>query len=95
MTPRPAAVYADTVGAARSPATDAQFTIEPPPDAAIAGISYRMQDHVPVRSTAISPVPVLQTALCRVLAVIAVDAGRIECSIEASIALHRLAIRFP
>ncbi len=37
---------------ARSPAVDAQFTIEPPPESTIAGISWRMQENVPVRSTA-------------------------------------------
>ena len=31
---------------------DAQFTIEPPPESMIAGISWRMQENVPVRSTA-------------------------------------------
>ncbi len=40
------------MAAARRPATDAQFTMAPPPDATIAGSSWRMHEKVPVRSTA-------------------------------------------
>ena len=83
-TPCFAAVYADTVGAPRSPATDAQLTIEPPPD---VDDRRDLVAHAGERAGEVDrdhPVPVLHRASAVRLAVLAVDAGGVERRVEAA-----------